>query len=148
MADKQPINGIWTLLGIVGFVALLMISVAVLYPARLRFERQKEFYNRTKAELESKEKKKGKGKGKRIAKAKVPKFTEVIFRRDVNTMHFYIPEEKKYAIDIKYDAKGANWVSFILVAVVSIVACAFLCFALPDLIKMIDNVITVVGTQS
>ncbi len=54
MADKHPINGIWTLLGIVGFVALLMVSVAVIYPARLRFERQKEFYNRTKAELESK----------------------------------------------------------------------------------------------
>ena len=111
-------------------------------------KKREAFEEEHRAEPESKEKKKGKGKGKRIAKAKVPKFTEVTFRRDVNTMHFYIPEEKKYAIDIKYDAKGANWVSFILVAVVSIVACAFLCFALPDLIKMIDNVITVVGTQS
>ena len=76
---------------------------------------------------------------------KAPKFKEISFKRDVNTMHFYIPEEKKYAIDIKYDAKGANWVSFILVAVVAIVVCAFLSFILPDLIKMVDNFITVVN---
>ena len=76
---------------------------------------------------------------------KAPAFKEVSFKRDVNTMHFYIPEEKKYAIDIKYDAKGANWVSFILVAVVAIVVCAFLSFVLPDLIKMVDNFITVVS---
>ena len=76
---------------------------------------------------------------------KAPSFKEINFKRDVNTMHFYIPEEKKYAIDIKYDAKGANWVSFILVAVVALVACAFLSFILPDLIKMVDNFITVVS---
>ena len=76
---------------------------------------------------------------------KVPKFKEITFKRDVNTMHFYIPEDKRYAIDIKYDAKGANWVSFILVAVVALVVCAFLSFVLPDLIKMVDNFITVVS---
>ena len=76
---------------------------------------------------------------------KAVKFKEIAFKRDVKTMHFYIPEEKKYAIDIKYDAKGANWVSFVLVSVISIVACAFLSYALPDLIKMVDNFITVVS---
>ena len=75
----------------------------------------------------------------------MPRFKEINFKRDVNTMHFYIPEEKRYTIDVKYDAKGANWVSFVLVAVVSIAACAFLSFALPEIIKMIDNFITVVS---
>jgi len=74
----------------------------------------------------------------------LPRFKEINFKRNVNTMHFYISEDKKYTIDVKYDAKGANWVSFILVAVISIVVCAFLSFVLPDLIKMIDNFITVV----
>ena len=73
------------------------------------------------------------------------KFKEAYFQRDVNTMHFYIPEDKKYAIDIKYDSKGANWISFIIVVIASIIACAFLGFILPDLIKMLDNVITVLG---
>lgn len=75
----------------------------------------------------------------------MPKFKEINFKRDLDTMHFYIPEDKKYTIDVKYDAKGANWVSFILVVVISIAACAFLSFALPDLIKMVDNFITVVN---
>lgn len=74
-----------------------------------------------------------------------PKFKELEFKRDVNTMHFYIPEEKKYAADIKFDAKGANWISFILVVIISTVACAFLTFILPDIIKMVDNFITVVS---
>ncbi len=76
---------------------------------------------------------------------KAPRFKEINFKRDVKTMHFYIPEEKKYTIDVKYDAKGANWISFVLVAVISIAACAFLSFALPEIIKMIDNFITVVS---
>jgi len=74
-----------------------------------------------------------------------PKFKEIEFKRNVNTMRFYIPEEKKYAADVKFDAKGANWISFILVVIVSTVACAFLTFVLPDLIKMVDNFITVVS---
>ena len=59
-------------------------------------------------------------------------------------MHFYIPEEQKYAADVKFDAKGANWKSFILVTVVSVALCAFLSFALPELIKMADNFISTV----
>ena len=52
MANNQTISGIWTWLGVVGFVILLMVSAAVIYPARLQYERQKEFYERTKAEVE------------------------------------------------------------------------------------------------
>ena len=32
---------------------------------------------------------------------KAPKFKSVDFKRKVKTMHFYIPEEKKYAADVK-----------------------------------------------
>ena len=72
-----------------------------------------------------------------------PRFKETDFKRDVKTMHFYIPEERKYAADIKFDAKGANWLSFALVVVVSIALCAFLSYILPDIIKMVDNFISV-----
>ena len=75
--------------------------------------------------------------------AKPPKYKETEFKRDTKTMHFYIPEEKKYAADVKFEAKGANWLSFALVAVVSIILCAFLSYILPDIIKMVDNFISV-----
>ncbi len=74
---------------------------------------------------------------------KPPKFKEITFKRNVKTMHFYIPEEKEYSADIKFDAKGANWLSFVFVVIVSIALCIFLCYTLPDLIKMIDNFISV-----
>ncbi len=75
---------------------------------------------------------------------KPPKFKEVEFKRDVKTMHFYILEDKKHTADIKFDEKGANWISFIVVVIVSVALCAFLSYTLPDLIKMIDNFISVV----
>lgn len=75
--------------------------------------------------------------------AKPPKFKEIEFKRDTKTMRFYIPEEKKYAADVKFEAKGANWLSFAAVVVVSILLCAFLSYILPDIIKMVDNFISV-----
>ena len=75
---------------------------------------------------------------------KKPKFIEPEFKRDLNTMHFYIPEEKKYAAEIRFEDKGANVGVFILVVVLSLVICALICYFLPDLIKMVDNFISVV----
>ena len=54
MANNQSMTGIWTWLGIVGFVVLLMVSVAMIYPARRQYERQKEFYLQTRAEADRK----------------------------------------------------------------------------------------------
>jgi len=78
---------------------------------------------------------------------KPPKFKAPAFKRDLNTMHFYIPEDKKYAAQVKFEKKGANWLSFLLVSVISLVLCAFICYVLPDIIKMIDNFISVVGNK-
>lgn len=76
---------------------------------------------------------------------KPPKFEYPEFKRDLNTMHFYLPEDKKYAAEVKFEKQGANWGAFILVTIVSLVLCAFVCYILPDIIKMFDNFITVMG---
>lgn len=73
------------------------------------------------------------------------KFIAPEFKRDPGTMHFYIPEEKKYAAEIKFDAKGANILTLIIVTVIALVLCAFLFYILPDVLKMIDNFISVVS---
>lgn len=75
---------------------------------------------------------------------KPPKFIAPEFKRDCNTMHFYLPEEKKYAADIRFDSKGANWISFLLVTVISIVMCAFVCYVFPDILKMVDNFLSII----
>ncbi len=75
--------------------------------------------------------------------SKKPKFKEIEFKRDVNTMHFYIPEEKKYAADVKFDAKGANVGSFVLVVVIAIALCITMTLLLPEILQMADNFISV-----
>lgn len=53
MANKnQSISGIWTWLGVVGFVVLLMICAAMIYPARLQYMRQQELYLKVQAEAD------------------------------------------------------------------------------------------------
>ena len=76
---------------------------------------------------------------------KPPKFIEPQFKRNCDTMHFYIPEEKKYAADVKFEKQGNNFGIVIIVAAVSLVICAFLCYMLPDAIKMVDNFISVMN---
>ena len=72
-----------------------------------------------------------------------PVFVEPEFKRDLNTMHFYIPEEKKYTAEIRFDDKGANIGSFIVVVISALALCALLCYFLPDLLKMVDNFISI-----
>lgn len=72
---------------------------------------------------------------------KPPKFKEPEFKRDVNSMHFYLPADKKYAAEIKFDSKGANWIAALLICLVSLVFCIFACYIVPDVLKLIDNFI-------
>ncbi|MBQ7830158.1 MAG: hypothetical protein IJ345_07795 [Clostridia bacterium] len=76
---------------------------------------------------------------------KPPKFKAPEFVRDCNTMHFYIPKEKTYAAEIKFDKQGANIGSVLLVSLAALILCAFACYIVPDAIKLVDNFITVVG---
>lgn len=76
---------------------------------------------------------------------KPPKFKELDFKRDVKTMHFYLPEEKRYAAEIKFDKKGFRWSGVIIVAIVSLILCVFICYMLPDVIKYVDNFITLMN---
>ncbi len=71
-----------------------------------------------------------------------PRFKEIPFKRDPDKHHFYIDEEQRYAAEVKFDAKGANWVSVVLVILISIVICAFLCYIVPDMLTMLDNFIS------
>ena len=77
--------------------------------------------------------------------AKPPKFKELGFKRDCKTMHFYLPEEKKYAAEIKFDKKGFKWSGVVIVGIFAIILAVFLCYMLPDVIKYLDNFITVIS---
>ena len=73
---------------------------------------------------------------------KAKPFKEVEFKRDPNCHHFYIDEEKKYSASIKFDSKGTNVVSAIMVMVISVFICALLCYVVPDMLTLFDNFVS------
>ena len=79
---------------------------------------------------------------------KKKKFIEPKFKRDVKTMHFYLPEERRIAAELRFDTKGANMRGAILVTLLSITMCLVLCYMLSDTIKLFDNFISMMNGNS
>ncbi len=71
-----------------------------------------------------------------------PKFKEHPFKIRPEKMHFYMPEDKQYAAEIKFNSKGANFVMVIFIAVIMILMAAAFCAFLPDVLHLADNFIT------
>ena len=72
---------------------------------------------------------------------KPPKRTVPAFKVDPSVMHFYIPEDLKYVADVKFEKKGANWVTLLVAFVLFFAIAALAIFLLPDLLQMIDNML-------
>ena len=66
------------------------------------------------------------------------------FKKDCDTMKFYIPSELKYKADVKFDTRGANIVSVILVILVSVIMFSVLCSVIPDMLVFVDNFVSVI----
>lgn len=73
---------------------------------------------------------------------KAKKFKEVEFKRDPDSHRFYIDEEKRYSAAIKFDSKGTNVVSAIMVILISVIICALLCYVVPDMLTLFDNFVS------
>ena len=67
------------------------------------------------------------------------------YRMDVNNDHFYIPYEEHYRADIRFENKGSGWRSFLLVVIVSVISAALVCFLLPDVLQLVDNMIGILN---
>ena len=63
------------------------------------------------------------------------------YRLDFDNDHFYIPDEEHYRAEVRFDNEGSGWRAFILVCIVAVVAAALICFLLPDMIQLVDNMI-------
>ena len=63
------------------------------------------------------------------------------YRLDFDNDHFYIPDEEHYRAEVRFDNQGSGWRAFILVCIVAVIAAALICFLLPDMIQLVDNMI-------
>lgn len=66
-------------------------------------------------------------------------FSPKPFKIDPDAHHFYIPEDKKYAAEVRFEQKGNATVGAIILGAVALVVLAALVIFLPDLLKMLDE---------
>ena len=63
------------------------------------------------------------------------------YRMNFLTARFYIPEDLRHRAAVRYEWKGSGLVALILVVLGAILFAALACYALPDLLQLIDNII-------
>lgn len=61
---------------------------------------------------------------------------------DFDKIKFYIPEEKKYAAEIRYEKKGSNPAMFIVMAIALTAVAVIAYIQVPELLTLLDNFLT------
>lgn len=77
----------------------------------------------------------------READTSLPPFVQSEYTVNADTDHFYIPEEKKYSAEMRFDKKGTTWLGFAVIVVVSVVLFCVLLFAIPEILKLLDELV-------
>lgn len=74
-------------------------------------------------------------------------FSYPAYKINVKTDRFYIPDEDHVRAEIKFEKKGSDWRSFLLVLVVGTISCALVCYLLPDMLQLVDNLIGILSGE-
>ena len=75
---------------------------------------------------------------KRSEDESLPPFVPYTYTPDPDADHFYIPEEKKYQAEMRFENLGTNWVVFIGIVILSVVLFCALMLVIPEILKIID----------
>ncbi|MBQ8140521.1 MAG: hypothetical protein IJ038_02365 [Clostridia bacterium] len=78
----------------------------------------------------------------------LPAFKEIPYAVNPDTDHFYIPEEKKYSADMRFEKKGTTWLWLAIIIAASVVVFALLLFVIPELLKLTDSFVGSFNTGS
>ena len=60
---------------------------------------------------------------------------------------YYIKEEKKYAAEMRFNARGSGWPTFFFVVLCSVIAIFIIFAALPHIIDLLDNTISIFSVE-
>ena len=75
------------------------------------------------------------------AAATLKKWRDIPYRLNFETDHFYIPEKLIYGADNQFDKKGTTPLTLLTCIIVCIVLLIAICFFLPEIIQLTDNMI-------
>ena len=70
------------------------------------------------------------------------------FRPDFTTARYYIPEDLRYRADIRFEKKGSGWGLMVGTVLISILIAGLICFLLPDIIQLADNLISIMSPKA
>ncbi|MBQ9784404.1 MAG: hypothetical protein IJW29_09840 [Clostridia bacterium] len=70
------------------------------------------------------------------------------FQVDFTKAHFYIPEDLKYRVEVRFEKKGSGWLPVVLSFVGAILFIILACRFLPDILQMMDNIINQMAPQA
>ncbi len=71
----------------------------------------------------------------------LPKYKAQEYMVDVNTAHFYIPEEIRIRAEIRFEKKGSGWVAGVVGAILLCVILFFLLLAMPLILGGINDLV-------
>ena len=69
----------------------------------------------------------------------LPPFKESGYTVDPDEDHFYIPEEKKYSAEFRFEKKGTSWLGFVAVIVIAVIVFFVLLLVIPEILKLLDE---------
>lgn len=93
---------------------------------------EEEFYASQRLKREEHEK-------KRAEEQKIKRFKELEYKMDVDSAHFYVPEDIKYMAEIKFDKKGATVRAAVATSIIVVIAFFVIMLALPELLEFLDG---------
>ena len=67
------------------------------------------------------------------------------YRLDFENDHFYIPDGEHYRAELRFEEKGSGWRAFLLVVLIAILGAALVCFLLPDMLQLVDNMMDILS---
>lgn len=60
-------------------------------------------------------------------------------KTDLSSAHFYVPEERRVAAEVRYDKTGTTWFAFFGILVGGIIVLVLLIKVFPDIMTFVDN---------
>ena len=69
------------------------------------------------------------------------------YKIDFQKDRFYIPQDLKYRAEIRFERKGSGWILFAASFLIAVLFMGIACWALPELLQMADNLISMIAPQ-
>lgn len=73
---------------------------------------------------------------------KKPRFKYPPFKPDLDVMRYYIPDDKQFAAETRFSAKGSNWTGIFIILILLAIALIIAVFAVPKILDFLGAIVS------